>query len=240
MLAGNETRRAAAYILIAGGCMAAFSVSLPPYADPSTGIGFIDALQGDLPLYAKRFALSLVLLGLIPIASAPFIVKGARIGDWFKPRAGFMRSPLFLTSLPLGLLAGFIGASSPDLAAYYPYSQTLAGLAASNPAYAALHASLYVACYYLPWELFFRGYLLLLPLPIMEKGLPLWIAVFAQAIPSAFLHIGHPASEMIAALPAGIVFGYFAYASRSIIPPLVLHALIGVSTDLFIIYGVGR
>jgi membrane protease YdiL (CAAX protease family) len=60
------------------------------------------------------------------------------------------------------------------------------------------------------------------------------LAVLAQTIPSAIVHIGKPAAESFAAILAGILFGCIALETQSIVYPLVLHAAVGIATDVFV------
>jgi membrane protease YdiL (CAAX protease family) len=45
------------------------------------------------------------------------------------------------------------------------------------------------------------------------------------------LHVGHPLSETLGAIPFGLALGVLALRTRSILPGLLLHAAIGLATD---------
>jgi membrane protease YdiL (CAAX protease family) len=242
-----------AYLGLASFSCVFFTAFSPPLLTPeaASSLPLIGSLSGDLPGYWMRFALSFVLLGLAPAAlAALFRETPASLGINFK--TAILRSPIFWLCVPVALLVGAIGALSPDLGSYYPYSRDLiertrvSGLAPLIGHYAA-----YFFLYYVPWEFFFRGFLLF-PFalaaqrelerhsPIEEKQSthesPLIAAlVLFQTMPSAMLHVGHPVSELAGAVAAGIGFGILAWKTRSIIPGLILHAAIGFGTDGFIV-----
>ena len=67
------------YVLLAGVVMVLFSYSTPPLVKHELVIHLplLRELPGDLPLYVLRFALSLILLGLLPLALA--LVLGERL-----------------------------------------------------------------------------------------------------------------------------------------------------------------
>jgi membrane protease YdiL (CAAX protease family) len=158
--------------------------------------------------------------------------------------------PLLLAVVVLGALAG---AYNAPIYGYYPYSRTLTESRPGGAAGFLLHAVLYVALYYLPWELLFRGILVFPLLRLLEgasaaggqgaageaglrSGSAALLAVAClQALPSTLLHFGHPWSETLAALPFGLAAGWLALATGSILPGLALHAAAGLFLDLFIL-----
>ncbi len=83
--------------------------------------------------------------------------------------------------------------------------------------------------YYIGWEFLFRGYLLF----GLERRLGGIMAIIFQTIPSTVIHWGKPEGETFSAIIAGIVFGALALRTRSILYPLILHYLIGISMDIF-------
>ena len=68
----------------------------------------------------------------------------------------------------------------------------------------------------------------------LEKKYGAFTAILIQTIPSAIVHIGKPASESFAAILAGLVFGYLAIRTRSIFYSFILHAAVGIGTDIFV------
>jgi membrane protease YdiL (CAAX protease family) len=133
---------------------------------------------------------------------------------------------LTLAGLPLAVLSGFLGSRDRNLRRFYP----LAKAAFANARTFAGYEISYVILYYLPYEFVFRGVLFLPLVPAI--GLAPALAV--QVTASTLLHIGHPASEVIAAIVGGLVFGLIAYFTGSFFYTLVLHAITGISTDTFL------
>ena len=91
--------------------------------------------------------------------------------------------------------------------------------------------------YYVGWEYLFRG--LLLNASIEKMGVV--GAILFTTLISALIHtsigaFGKPMIETLSAIPAGIIFGYIAYKTKSIYPTLIIHSLIGLFTDLFIFF----
>jgi membrane protease YdiL (CAAX protease family) len=200
--------------------------------------------------YWWRFLLSTLLFGIVPLLTSWALgLRREQLG--LTSGITFMKKPLFLLALPVALLIGASGGASPDLGSYYPYARDLSKIVGTHGiAHLGGHLAAYFFLYYLPWEFFFRGFLLM-PFALAARsvcdGLQtdpaqrqaglflLSAAILFQTIPSTMLHFGHPFSELLSAIPAGLVFGYIAYASRSIVPALLLHALVGFGTDGYII-----
>jgi len=201
---------------------------------------WIGRLAGDLPAYALRFACSFLLLGMLPLILA--LALGERPSGLGLRRPRALRPRWLYPLLALVILAAvFLGAHNPALFSYYPYSRTLA-LAWGGGGF-ALHVLLYAALYYLPWELLFRGILLFPLVRLADRrladdglgpvnGIPLAIVVL-QAIFSSLLHFGHPFSEILIAFPFGLLLGWLALRTGSLLPGLALHALAGIGQDLF-------
>jgi membrane protease YdiL (CAAX protease family) len=263
----NELRpwvRPAAYISLASVSCFLFTAFTPPLLDPALAarIPLVGRLPGDLPGYWTRFALSFLLLGAAPLALAlAFGDKPADLGLRFD--VPLLRSPLYWLGIPAAVAIGALGAISPDLASFYPYSRDLLRrVAAEGIAPFAAHFAAYFFLYYVPWEFFFRGFLLLSLLASVERGIKsakgselgttstgtmkggavsengavlVATLVFFQTMPSTMLHVGHPLSELAGAVVAGLGFGLLAWKTRSIVPGLFLHAAIGLGTDGFIV-----
>ncbi len=234
--------REALLAAVTGPAAIAYTYLTPPLvgAELLGRLPWIGRLPGDLPAYALRFASSFLLLGMLPLAVA--LALGERPGGLGLRRPRPLR-PRWLYPLlaPAILAAVFLGSRNPALFSYYPYSRTLA-LAWGGAGF-ALHALLYAALYYLPWELLFRGVLLVPLVRLADRrlaeeglgavsGIPLAIIVF-QAIFSSLLHFGHPFSETLVAFPFGLLLGWLALRTGSLLPGLALHILAGIGQDLF-------
>lgn len=90
----------------------------------------------------------------------------------------------------------------------------------------------YVLLYYIAWEFFFRGFLLF----GLKDHFGNMNAVLIQTISSCLVHIDKPQGEIFGSLIIGIIFGAIALRSKSIWYVFILHAAIGLLTDLFIIF----
>lgn len=228
-----------------------FTAFVPPVLDPglASRLPLIGGLPGDLPVYWLRFILSFLLLGLLPLGMSLLLrLRPRDLGlDLGTP---LLRKPLYWALIPVAIIIGAVGGASPGLASYYPYSRDLVGRVASQGLLPFLgHFGAYFFLYYLPWEFFFRGFLLLgilswvdraaartSPLPAgPAEPLLLLALVLFQTMPSAMLHVGHPLMEQLSAIPAGLGFGLLAWRTRSILPGLLIHASMGLGTDLFIV-----
>lgn len=210
-------------------------------------------LGGDLDSYFQRFTFSFLLLGLLPVGLA--LILGFRPSElgWRRTEAQLQsrsyRTPLAFWLLFVLIPIGMIFASKePALSAFYPYSKSLANSAASefqnswlSPSY-ALHISLYVLLFYIPWEVF-RG-MLIFPF-IQPQGEPFSLQKEAsqrnlliasmQSLPTAMLHIGHPLDETIGSIGFGLLAAWLCLRSRLIWPVLILHILAGLSLDTLLI-----
>ena len=233
--------KGASYIALAGFSCLLFSTFTPPLLTPAMAarLPILGGLPGDLAGYWARFSLSFLLLGAAPaILAAAFRERPADLG--LVLRTPLLRKPLFWLLVPAAMLIGAFGATSPDLGSFYPYSRDLvAKVREAGFAPFAGHFAAYFFLYYVPWEFFFRGFLLFPFTRAAERegSGPTAIAtlVLFQTIPSTLLHFGHPISELASAVVAGIVFGALAWRTRSIVPGLILHAAIGLGTDGFIV-----
>ena len=242
--------RAVALLAAAGVGLVAYTYLTPPLGGLrlAAGLPGIGALPGDLPVYTWRFLLSFLVLGALPLAAALALgERPAGLGlRWPKPLSRRWVFPLLLGVVVLGSLAG---AYNAPIFGYYPYSRTLTESRPGGAAGFLLHAVFYVALYYLPWELLFRGILVFPLLRLLagtagraagaagfKPGAAALLAVAClQALPSTLLHFGHPWSETLAALPFGLAAGWLALATGSILPGLALHAAAGLFLDLFIL-----
>ncbi len=238
---GKPWLKCVSYMTLASFSCLLFSAFTPPLLTPAMAarLPIIGGLKGDLPGYWARFALSFLLLGAAPaILAAAFRERPSDLGLSLRPR--LLRRPIFWMLVPAAALIGALGATSSGLGSFYPYSRDLIGrVREAGMAPFLGHFAAYFFLYYVPWEFFFRGFLIF-PFALAaekEGGSPTSMAalVLFQTIPSTLLHFGHPLSELASAAVAGIVFGLLAWRTRSIVPGLVLHAAIGLGTDGFIV-----
>jgi membrane protease YdiL (CAAX protease family) len=176
-------------------------------------------LYGALYEYLAAF----ILMFGIPALIVRWLFRG-RLRDWGL-RVGDARQGVryLAIGLPLCLLAAYVGSLDPAVRAAYPLARSAVGHLARFWTVEAFYL-----LYYLGWEFFFRGFMLF----GLEKRYGPAIAILMQTIPSALVHIGKPASETFAAIAAGLIFGTVALRTRSIFYPLLLHAAVGIGTDV--------
>ncbi len=183
--------------------------------------------KGELASVLYTFFSSLILLGLLPGLTVKFIFHeslshyGIRIGDWqFGAKAFLILSPVMVAlTYPSSRMESFV--------AEYPLYKEVG---ASPPIFTAY--SLLYLVYYLGWEFFFRGYMQL----GLKERLGNANAILVQTLASCLLHIGKPDAEVYSSILGGIVWGMIVFRARSLLPVLLLHWLLGISLDAFIIY----
>jgi membrane protease YdiL (CAAX protease family) len=139
---------------------------------------------------------------------------------------------MLLVFLPFVVLpAVWITAHDPEIRAEYPLATGLGDSVSL--------LLLYEACYllyYLGWEVFYRGLLVL----GLEKRIGAFAAVGVSTLVSTAIHYGKPAGEVWAAVVAGVLLGWLALRTRSLIGPFVFHAAAGVGTDLLVLFQTGH
>jgi membrane protease YdiL (CAAX protease family) len=153
------------------------------------------------------------LFSLIPLASLLFLKirpgeAGLSLKNW--------KVSLKYASIMLILASPFMlyGASLPDFKVYYPIWHP-----ARESALNLLLLEVVMAVLMFNTEFFFRGFLLF----NLEKELGGGKAVMLHVIPYCLVHIGKPTLEVPYSLFAGLVFGYVALRTRSILPSFLAH-----------------
>ncbi len=226
-----------------------FMYLTPPTLDAGRigGLPVIRSMPGDVGVYVFRFAASAVLLGAIPLTVAAIL--GYRPGSLglcrqADPLPGRHYWPILGLLVCSSVIAGFL----PSTAAYYPYSKTLqAAVLEGEVWWLAPHCAAYLLFFYVPWELLFRG-ILILPLvrlvapppvrlarvPANQVGVIVALALL-QTVPSTLLHVGHPISETLSAVVGGVILAYVVVRTGSILPCIALHALAGFALDITLI-----
>ena len=145
----------------------------------------------------------------------------AGLGRW---RLGLALT-LPLAAAALGVL--YLGSSDTGLQNTYPWAGAWPGHSASTfLAWSGLYA-----LYYVSFEFFYRGFLLTVLTPRWGTRAAVW----TQTLLSALIHVGKPPAETLAALPAGFLFAFLALRTRSLVWPTVLHLVIGLATDAFVL-----
>ncbi len=216
--------RAESVILVAVIALTAFY-----YLARADTIGVFSPARGWSPMTgpplsaATHFAAAALLLGVLPALAArrltglTYTQLGLGIGNW---RLGLA---LLSIGIPVAVLAGKIGAASPAVRAVYPLDPDI--LPANFAMYAAMQF-----LYFGAWEVLFRGVLLFGLRHRLGDG----TANVLQTALSVTAHFGRALNETVAALPAGLLFGWVGLRVRSIWYIAVIHWLVGVSLDWFI------
>lgn len=125
-------------------------------------------------------------------------------------------------AMPIMLYA----ATLPEFGSYYPL-WTQARYSAQN--LVLLEATMLLSMF--NTEFFFRGFLLF----GLEARIGAKKAILLHAFPYALVHIGKPPLELPYSFLVGIIFGYTALKTRSILPSFIAHWLGAVIFDLLII-----
>ena len=186
-----------------------------------------DFWKGATPLLA-----ALVLFGLIPMG----IVKWGfreRLAD-YGLRIGIAYRTLrtFLLAVPIIIGMAVLTGHNPAFYEVYPLNETIRPQHAEiGVALFAVHVICYLG-YYFGWEFLFRSF--------VQQGLSercgRTTAVLVQTTASAMLHYGHPVGEVFGAIIGGLVWGFLAYRTRSILSGLGQHALLGIVLDGILIF----
>lgn len=168
------------------------------------------------------------LFGVLPVAvfrllfREPLPAYGLGLGEWR------FWMPAALALGPVLIFLSYLASSNPQFMAEYPLCKSVGESAAAF----ALHAVGYLL-FYIGWETLFRG--------IVQSGLSerfgVWGAVLVQTALSCLAHIGKPDGEIFGSLAGGVVWGVLVFRSRSILPAVITHWLLGVSLDFFICFG---
>jgi membrane protease YdiL (CAAX protease family) len=171
-----------------------------------------------------HFAAAAVLLGVVPALVASklmglsFKELGFGLGHW---RRGIV---ILAIGVPLAIVAGKVGSTSPVMRSVYPLDPDLT--TAGFPFY-ALMAFLYFGS----WEMLFRGVLLF----GLKECLGDSSANVLQTALSVTAHFGRALNETLAALPAGLIFGCTSLRVGSIWYIAIIHWAVGLSMEYFII-----
>jgi len=187
----------------------------------------------DFWLGATPLVTALILFGLIPMG----IVKWGfreRLAD-YGLQFGIIHRTLrtFLLAAPVIVVIAIFTGHNSAFFEIYPLNEAI------RPQHTKMGIDLFVIhaiCYlgyYFGWEFLFRGFL--------QQGLAgrcgVPTAILVQTLASTMLHYGHPSSEVFGAIIAGIVWGLFAYRTKSILSGFGQHALLGIVLDWVLIFG---
>lgn len=137
---------------------------------------------------------------------------GFKLGKW---KVGLMYTAVSVVGM--AIILAFI-ARTPDMQQYYiaRAPQNIARLLFLNG------VELFA------WEFVWRGLMLFAFARILGPG----PAIFLQAVPFAFMHLGKPEVEALSTIFGGAAFGYIAWKSDSFVYPWLIHWFITSFTML--------
>jgi uncharacterized protein len=134
---------------------------------------------------------------------------GIRLGDW---RAGLIISAIAMAlSAPL---LYWVVKSSPAMQAFY-------GKGVSPIFFVPILIEM------IGWEFICRGWILF----GYEKKFGA-NAIWLQAVPFAFAHLGKPSVEAFSTIFGGFIFGWIAWRTRSYLYPFLIHSFVTIFTIL--------
>ena len=170
----------------------------------------IDSL-GRSPLALRFIAIErVVLFGLLPLAVVVLAFRdrpsryGIAIGDWRAGAALMLLGCALMTPLVLWF------ATLPDVVSYYALSaEPLPGLLLTN----ALDLS--------AGEFLFRGFLTFTLLRAIGPA-----GVLVATMPFVYVHLGKPELELYSTLAGGLIYGWLAWRTRSILWGTIGHVYI--------------
>ena len=174
-----------------------------------------------------RFLSCLAVMGVLPAMIVKFVFRqrladyGVRFGIPLRTvRALLLWAPVFL-------LAGYLASRIPAFQARYPLNRHAGASAGAF----TLHALGYFA-FYVGWEFYFRGFMLV----GLRDSLGVVNALLVQVLASCLLHIGDPGLEAFGAILGGLLWGLLAVRTRSLLAGLLQHSLLGISLDWFLCF----
>lgn len=125
----------------------------------------------------------------------------------------------------------YLGSFDKGLEATYPWAGAWVGRSLAT---IGLWAVIY-GLYYVAFEFFYRGFLQSIVADAWGAPQAIWV----QSLAATLIHLGKPMTELLAALPASLLFGALALRSRSVLYSTIIHLVIGLSTDVFVLYHQG-
>jgi membrane protease YdiL (CAAX protease family) len=190
------------------------------------------SINADVYAQYWKFCLFFILVAVIPFLYILFFVKkpfsefGLGLGNW---KLG-LKLVAILVPLVIAPLI-WIAAHMPDIRNEYPMARSLF----KDNSLFWQYELVYILCYYIAWEFFFRGFLLF----GLAKDLGVTNAILIQTISSCLIHLGKPEGETLGSIATGIIFGIIAIRTQSIWYVWILHFSIGVLTDYFVLRQMG-
>jgi membrane protease YdiL (CAAX protease family) len=190
--------------------------------------------RGSLAMTAEplrptfHFVGAAIILAGVPVLIGRFVFGlrladlGLGLGRW---RVGLAWLAL---GIPLALVAGNIGSVNPAMRFVYPLDTSVRPELSAFIPYALVQF-----LYFGAWEVLFRGVLLF----GLKERIGAGPANALQTALSVIAHFGRPFTETFSGIPAGLVLGGVSLHARSMWYVAIIHWLVGVSLDWFILTG---
>ena len=180
----------------------------------------------ELVSYLYWFIFDFILFFVIPIYIIKLVFKenvrkygvvlgNKKLGLLFLIIASFVIIPIII-----------IVSNNSSFTSYFP----LMNSAADDWKIFLIYELVFIA-FIFSWEFIFRGFILF----GLEKKFGIY-SIFIQMIPFVLLHTGKPFIETFASIFGGLLLGYLALRTRSMIYGFLIHAMILVALDLISLY----
>ncbi|MEE9132873.1 MAG: CPBP family intramembrane glutamic endopeptidase [Gemmatimonadota bacterium] len=175
-----------------------------------------------------HFVGAALILAVVPVLIARFGLRlrfsdlGLGLGRW---RVGLVWLAI---GIPLAVIVGKIGSANPEMRFVYPLDPTVRPELSAFIPYALLQF-----LYFGAWEVLFRGVLLF----GLKGRIGAGPANAVQTALSVIAHFGRPFSETFIGVPAGLVLGGVCLNVRSMWYVAIIHWVVGISLDWFILTG---
>ena len=191
--------------------------------------GLQGMVQGEVYAYLLEYFSFLVLMLGVPLVISMLFKKAAVLKSLLSFSGFWKNLPWALLAVAVLVVPSAYHASSlQSVVAEYPLPRVLLHDQHLMPVY---FLGLFFL-YYLPWEFFFRGFLLF----GLKDRFGTTAAILIQTISSCLVHIGKPAPEILGSIPFGILFGIIAIRTKNLWIVVLIHAALGIFTDIFVIY----
>ncbi len=184
----------------------------------------------DLWQYVYQFVVTALLFWLVPYLITRFYLKEdfSKLGL----RLTYNKQALMICAVayPVVIASTYFSSQDPLIQSEYPLSK----LIGTSWMIFIVYQLVYLF-YFLAYEIFFRGFLQF-GLKSEHAGTKeLIIIILIQTVLTTLFHIGKPTPEITAAAAFGPVFGYVAFRYNSIWYGMVIHFVMNVFLDLFVL-----
>lgn len=164
----------------------------------------------------------------VPVVKLVTKQKFSDLGLNFKEKKLNLR--IVLLALVITPLVSLSAVADPEMTALYP----LSGDWVFRSAGFFLLYYLSLAAYYFGWEYLFRGFGFFSLSGRYGPALAIAVSTMISAlVHSSVAGFGKPMTETFSAVFGGFILGYIAYKTKSFLPSLVIHFLLGFSLDMY-------